>query len=227
MSGPRPSRPGKRKWDLDYATLSERVEAAHLQILGAFHPERAEDLGETLVLLGPLEPAFWGQFKASPEYGDGQADPMDRWSTRVIGALAQELNAAAHFPFGPPPYAPFIRWAVRSGRAWPSPAGLLVHDRAGLMVSYRGALALPWRLEVPPTGPSPCAACETKPCLTACPVSALSPTEGYDVVDCHAWLEAETDCMEGGCLARRACPVSQGFPRLAEQSAFHMAAFHR
>lgn len=211
---------------LDYATLLGRVARAHLQILGAFHPGAEEGLGQTLVLLGPLEPHFWGHFKASAEYGDGQVDPMDRWSARVIGDLAQEMGAVAYFPFGPPPYQPFLRWAERSGRAWQSPAGPLVHDASGMMVSYRGALALPWKLDVPPTGLSPCKTCDTRPCLSACPVSALSAATGYNVSACHDWLNTDRECLDNGCLARRACPVSQTFPRLTEQSAFHMAAFH-
>ena len=211
---------------MEYASLAHCVERERLQILGAFHPEPQENLGRTLVLLGPHEPQFWGCFKTSPEFRDGQADPMDRWSARVIGALAKDLEAQAHFPFGPPPYAPFFRWAVRSGRAWASPAGPLVHDRSGLMVSYRGALALPWALDIPPTGASPCTVCDTRPCLSTCPVLAFSETGGYDVAACHSWLDSETECLDNGCMARRACPVSQGFPRLPEQSAFHMTAFH-
>ncbi|MEM6577013.1 MAG: ferredoxin [Pseudomonadota bacterium] len=211
---------------MDYASLAHRVECAYLQILGAFHPKPEEGLGQTLVLFGPLEPHFWGHFRASTEFTDGQADPMDRWSTRVIGGLAQEMQAQAHFPFGPPPYAPFFGWALRSGRAWSSPAGPLVHDLAGLMVSFRGALALPWSLDLPATGASPCEACDTKPCLSACPVLAFSGSAGYDVEACHSWLDHGAECLSQGCQARRACPVSQGFPRLPEQSAFHMAAFH-
>ncbi|MEM6375823.1 MAG: ferredoxin [Pseudomonadota bacterium] len=212
---------------MDYASLSRRVAGAFLEILGGFHPEKGEKLGQTLILLGPLEPDFWFHFKASAEYRDGLADPMDRWSERVIGAFAQDLGGAAHFPFGGPPYMPFLRWAQRSGRAWQSPAGPLVHERSGMMVSYRGAIALPWRLDLPPTGPSPCSTCDTQPCLAACPVSALSAVKGYDVDACHGWLEMDGECLGAGCQARRACPVSQSFPRLAEQSAFHMAAFHR
>ncbi|MEM7076857.1 MAG: ferredoxin [Pseudomonadota bacterium] len=212
---------------MDYSGLEKRAARDYLDVFGAFHPEPDEALGLTLVLLGPKEPTFWDHFRQSPEYMDGKAHPMDRWSGRVIGALARELSATAHFPFGPPPYAPFITWALRTRRAWSSPAGPLVHDRAGMMVSYRGALALRERLVIPAAEGRPCDACDTRPCLSACPVSALSDREGYDVAACHAWLDAQAECLDKGCLARRACPVSQGFPRREEQSAFHMAAFHK
>jgi hypothetical protein len=65
--------------------------------------------------------------------------------------MACDLGAKALFPFTGPPWHPFIAWARRSGRAWESPVGFLVHDRAGLMVSYRGALALSHRIDLPAT----------------------------------------------------------------------------
>ncbi len=188
----------------------------------------AEDLPEgvvSLVLLGPAEPGFWDVFTGSPEYRDGIADPLDRWSKRVIGGLAQALDARTFFPFGGPPYRPFIQWAKASGRAHPSPVGLLVHDTAGLMVSYRGALGFAERIDSPPPGPSPCHSCPTKPCLNACPVDAFG-SGTYDVAACKADLDnPKNDCMAKGCAVRRACPISKTYGRVEVQSAFHMRAF--
>jgi epoxyqueuosine reductase len=67
----------------------------------------------------------------SPNSPTAGPDPIDRWSRRVIGHMACDLGAKALFPFGGPPWHPFIAWAKRSGRAWESPVGFLVHDRAG------------------------------------------------------------------------------------------------
>ncbi|MDM8164721.1 ferredoxin [Roseovarius sp.] len=187
-----------------------------------------DDLPEgvaSLVLLGPLEPGFWPAFTASPEYLDGAPDPLDRWSHRVITGMAEALNATPFFPFGGPPYQPFIAWAKASGRAHSSPVGLLVHDTAGLMISYRGALGFADRIDAPAPPPSPCESCETRPCLTACPVDAFA-SGSYDVAACKADLDRPgNDCMTRGCAVRRACPVSQGHGRLEAQSAFHMRAF--
>jgi epoxyqueuosine reductase len=97
----------------------------------------------------------------------------------------------------------------------------------GLMVSFRGALALKERVELPPPLQRPCDTCH-KPCVTACPAGALTDA-GYDVPACHAFLDtcAGADCMNGGCLVRRACPVSQSYARMKDQSAYHMRQFHR
>lgn len=208
-------------------TLGEIEKAAGAHNLTVFGTvtEGVPDGLETLVLLGPSEPGFWPAFTASPEFNDGAPDPLDRWSLRVINGLAQNLNATAYFPFGGPPYQPFIAWAKASGRAHLSPVGLLVHDTAGLMVSYRGALGFAQALPAPVPSSSPCLTCAAQPCLTACPVDAFAGGS-YDVAACKADLDRpQNDCMSKGCAVRRACPVSQTYGRREDQSAFHMRAF--
>lgn len=200
--------------------LDDDAAAAHLAVLGLTH-----DGAESIVLLGPGA-GFWPAFTTSPEFADAAPDPMDRWSKRVIGALAAAWGGVALFPSDGPPWPPFIAWALASGRAWASPVGLLCHDTQGLWLSFRGAVRLPGRLEANP-GRSPCDTCKESPCRTACPAGALTPS-GYDVSLCHAFLDtaAGTDCLNRGCAVRRACPVSARYGREEDQSRFHMRAFH-
>lgn len=210
--------------------LHETLAAHHLEILGGFHPSADESLPaetQTLLLLGPAEPGFWAHLTAQPEWSDGKPDPVDRWSRRTIGTIACDLGAKALFPFGGPPYHPFYRWALQSGRCYDSPVRLLVHASQGLLVSFRGALALRDRIDIPAPLPKPCDTCEDKPCLTACPPAALTAA-GYDVPACHAFLDTPqgAPCLNAGCQTRRACPLSQAYARVAEQSAYHMRRFH-
>lgn len=211
-------------------SLPETLAAHRLEILGGFHPQADYTLPagtQTLLLLGPAEPGFWAHLTAQPEWSDGKPDPVDRWSRRTIGTIACDLGAKALFPFGGPPYHPFYRWALQSGRCYDSPVRLLVHASQGLLVSFRGALALRDRIDIPAPLPKPCDTCETRPCLIACPPAALT-SAGYDVPACHAFLDTAqgAPCMTGGCQTRRACPLSQAYARLAEQSAYHMRRFH-
>ena len=216
-------------------TTLGQIEAAlaphALTLLGGFHPMPEDALPpgtETLLLLGPRQPGFWPHLTSQPEWQDGAPDPVDRWSRRAIGRLACGLGAKALFPFGGPPWQPFYTWALRTGRVWASPVRLLVHDEAGLMVSFRGALALKQRVDLPAPPPRPCDSCADKPCLTACPVGAMTGA-GYDLPACHAFLDTAPGqgCMTMGCAVRRACPVSVRHARMQEQSAYHMGQFHR
>jgi len=201
-------------------TLTPDPGQAHLTILGVVH-----EGGESIVLLGPGA-GFWPAFTCSAQAADGAPDPLDRWSKRVIGGLAAAWGGQASFPSDGPPYPPFIAWALASGRAWASPVGLLCHDTQGLWCSFRGAVRLPGALPQS-RGRNPCDGCAGQPCRTACPAGALSP-DGYDTAACHAFLDsgAGKDCLERGCVVRRACPVGARYGRSEDQSAFHMRAFH-
>lgn len=215
---------------MNYASIEAAANADSLTIVGAFHPadeDNAPACTRTLLMLGPLEPAFWSTLKASPEYA--AENPVDRWSERIISKLANDLSATALFPFGGPPYQPFISWGFRTGRIWQSPISLMIHDSAGLFLSFRGALAFAEKIDLPPVpAASPCETCTDRPCITACPAAALTEA-GYDLDGCHDWLDAPSgkDCLNSGCIVRRACPVSRTYGRLEEQSAHHMRFFHK
>ena len=195
-----------------------------LRIMGTCPAGPADGLAPAshVVLLGPDEPDFWPVFRASPEAGDGCPDPLDRWSRRVIDALAARHGALAIYPFDGPPFLPFQTFATRSGRCWPAPIRFLVHAEMGLWVSFRGALVVAEGPHLPAMD-RPCDGCAA-PCATACPVDAFAA--GYDVAACKAHINAPdgADCLARGCRARRACPVGAGL-RLPEQAAFHMEAF--
>jgi hypothetical protein len=203
------------------------IAEAGLACRGALHPtNRAQ--GETIVLVGFAGNLGWPAFAASPEATDGKPDPLDRWSRRIISALAERLGATPLFPFGGPPYLPFQHWAQQAEPVHPSPIGVLIHPDWGLWHSYRGALAFADRLNLPEPDqrPSPCDSCAEKPCLTACPVSAFTPG-GYDIAACVRHISAPTgaDCMALGCRARAACPVAPEYRYAPERAAFHMRAF--
>lgn len=214
--------------------ISARLAPHHLAVLGGFACDGDRDLPKgtrTLLLIGPSEPGYWDHVRGQAEWvgflTERTPDPIDRWSRRVIGGIACDLGGKALFPFGGPPWHPFHQWALRSGQVWESPVRLLVHADQGLMVSFRGALALKESVELPAAGMRPCDACPD-PCLTACPVGALTG-EGYVVPCCHAFLDQPEgeDCMGQGCAVRRACPLSQTYARMADHSAYHMRQFHK
>ena len=220
----------------EYLELDGLARAAGLELRGGFHPLDSDDVPAladgrqvaTVVLLGNVGGSLWPAFAAAPESGDGLADPLDRFSRRLIDALAEDTGAGALYPFQGPPWLPFQRWAMRAEPVFASPIGPLVHPRYGLWHAWRGALAFATRLHLPhrEAGISPCLACAAQPCLATCPVDAFV-TGRYHVDACvaHVVSDAGSECAGGGCVARRACPVGVPFHYPAPQQAFHMQAF--
>ena len=157
-------------------------------------------------------------------------DPLEAWSHDVLEPIAARFGGQAFFPGGGPPYLPFIRWAQRAAPVRPSAIGMMIHPDFGLWHAYRGAIALPVRLDLPPpdTRPRPCDTCDDKPCMSTCPVDAFTP-DGYDVPVCISYLDNEPGnaCLGEGCAARRACPVGRDQIYEPAQANFHMAAFLR
>jgi len=209
--------------------LDDALQSSGLKILGCLHTEEKS----TLVLIGNAGPDMWRAFAAS-DCDPGNPNPLDDWSRRTIEEIAERLSndlqcpTSALFPFDGPPYHPFQRWAVRSGNAFPTPIGPLVHPVYGMWHAYRGALCIERLLELPvnDVSTSPCATCADKPCLKTCPVGAVT-TEGYDVPACLDLLEKEPvgECASTGCMARKACPVGREFIYEEAQARFHMEKF--
>lgn len=184
-----------------------------------------------LWLVGAVGSALWGPLSASPEFHDGQADPLDRWSRHIGEHWAAQLGGLALFPFGGPPHWPFQRWADRAEPLTPSPLGLRLHPQHGLWHAYRFALLLPQRLAAPEApdaldqaAPGACATCPSY-CVKGCPVGAHD--QGFDLQRCVAHLRtpAGQTCLQQGCQARAACPEGTASRYVPEHAAFHMQAF--
>jgi hypothetical protein len=230
------ARASRTKFDR-FIKLRRRAAAVGLELRGAFHPEPHELDVElppsmtagTFVLLGFTGRAHWLAYAGSLEARDGLPHPLDRWSRQVLGPLAREFDALDFYPNGTP-QLPYQRLAARCEPVHPSPIGLLIHPQWGLWHSYRGALLLNERIDLPAVASSahPCQTCASKPCLSSCPVSAFR-SDAFDLDACvsHVQSAAGSDCREQGCRARRACPVRVEFSYREDQARFHMTAFLR
>lgn len=197
-------------------------------------PDSGDEHG-LLLLFGQVGSDLWRYFAQSPEYNDGAADPLDRWSHRIGSSLAGKLGGRALFPFEGPPWYPFGRWAQRAERIRPSPLGILLHPQSGLWHAYRFAIVLPAsaerllelsRMHRASTRHA-CDQCTDKPCLTACPVHAFADGN-YDVAACAAYLQQNEHaaCHRLGCLARAACPEGRAASYEPEHRQFHMRQFY-
>lgn len=189
-------------------------------------------------MVGQVGSACWEAFSGSRFLADGLPDPMDRWSKSIGDVLARDHGGVAVYPSDGPPYAPFQQWARRAEPLQASPVLLQIHPQWGLWHAYRFALALPdlpaadaqtlrSTAVVPDKAAAEiCLSCDGQPCLQRCPVGAFSDG-AYDVNACadHLHQPQGRDCMSGGCLARRACPVAPDLQYQPAHAAFHMRAF--
>ena len=194
--------------------------------MGSFNPkEKYQNLlkSRTILLVGPNEPYFWEIFIKSEEYKDGESHPLDRWSKRVIEKIAIKENTQVYFPFDKNEIWPFYSWALECSEMSESPIKLLVHNKKGLFLSFRGAIGLDFKIKDKRKTEGVCKTCH-KPCITSCPVSALTP-KGYNVKKCKEYLvSTEGKECKKGCLVRRSCPFGSKL-RLPKQSEFHMKEF--
>lgn len=206
-----------------YQRIVDAFLGTGLAVRGGFATEGGE--ARSLVLIGNCGSGLWAAFSAARRY---EPNPLDAWTRRVTGPIATQFGARAVYP-NDRPFHPFQQWAQRAEPVQPSPLGILIHPEHGLWHAYRAALLFPFVVAGLPErrdAASPCDSCVTKPCLSACPVSAFNSAT-YDVTACGGHLRSggAPDCADLGCRARDACPVApeQRYPQA--QIAFHMAAF--
>ena len=220
--------------DTDINRLLEPFDLLVIGSLRVAQEDRIPDIADGLparhlLLVGNGGSSFWPVFSQSPEFQDGLADPLDRWSRRLGDALADQIGGRTIFPFEGPPHPPFLSWAARTGKVVSSRLSLFIHERFGLWHAYRFALAIPQFHEQPTVRAvfeSPCLHCKDMPCLDACPVDAFA-NQSYRADQCMDYLLSDdmSACRKRGCAARRACPVGESFTYLQEHAKFHMEAY--
>jgi ferredoxin-like protein FixX len=199
--------------------ILNRIRRESFTPIGWFAPSDMEAT-RFVILIGNAGPNMFARFARD---GGGS---LDEWTRAAVEPLAADLDAKAVFPFDVP-HQPFLSWARRGGAGHVSPLGLNIHQTYGLWHAYRAALLFPVEFDLPrvAAGAHPCLSCVAKPCLSACPVSAFDG-KSYDVAACGMHVNAgDNACMDGGCLARLACPIGVQYQYAKPQAQFHMKAF--
>ncbi|MFT5447298.1 MAG: hypothetical protein ACI9DC_002473 [Gammaproteobacteria bacterium] len=226
-----------------FSVLSDAISQSGFALRGGFHSAAGDGVPQgvaSVVLIGNIGSLGFKQFQRSPEWRAG-ADPLDRYTERLVGDIAQRFCANVVFPWQGPPWWPFQRWAQRAEAVSISPLRILIHPRHGLWHAYRAALFFDSAVTGLPTNQhdrsvavesqsggtsSPCSQCRARPCLTACPVNAFGE-DGFDGDRCarHLNTPAGQECLNEGCAARNACPQGTQERYAREHQQFHMRAF--
>lgn len=178
-----------------------------------------------IVLLGQAGRRLWETIEAAGGTGEHRFDEtsttiVERWLVRHHPRASWQLLYPSDM------LVPLGRLGTHAGWGAPSPLGLGIHPTWGLWQAHRVAFAIdadlaPTPLTVPPHA---CATCVDRPCVTACPVGAVSMDAPFDVATCGAnRLTDGSECAHQ-CLARNACPVGAEHRYGDAQMAYHYAA---
>jgi epoxyqueuosine reductase len=173
----------------------------------------------SVIVVGSSGSALWDEVMRRHQQGQRPSDPID---AVVRQALQPHLHRSTNRTWircanDAHRFVDFRKLALGAGLGWPSRLGLVLHPEAGVWWGLRAACFTTEQLPLsqPLPGEGPCASCAA-PCVTACPVDALTPR--YDVQRCADWQRDQPTC-EGGCLARSACP--HGSPYGVHQHRYH------
>ncbi|MCP4314732.1 MAG: ferredoxin [Hyphomicrobiales bacterium] len=218
--------------DAVYGRVNQLLEQRGLMARGGLYLDSDADLAarehgfKTIVLAGHVGSSFWQDFEYFNRDYRG-SDPLDAWSKSVGQQIELEFGCKALYPFEKP-WWPFQSWINRTEGLKPSPLAILMHPQYGLWHGYRAAFAFRDAIAIPAPQAldHACDKCAYKPCIAACPASAVSE-QMFQLSSCRKYLSKEagcTGCMVGGCLSRNACPVGSNYRYNDAQLYFHMNA---
>jgi hypothetical protein len=150
------------------------------------------------------------------------AEVMERYAVPVAERLG--LHPELRLPFRERAFS-FVHLAEAAGLGRRGLLGVLLHPEFGPWMALRGALLVDDapRVPRPAAGFDPCPACRDRPCIAACPGSAVSSPEGWNVprcIDFRIARGAENPCADR-CHARVACVYGRAHVYPADALAHH------
>lgn len=197
----------------------------------AFPPELAKVWGnakvnvtpfEKLVLLGMGGPGLWERIR---HQNCPETELFDSASEKAVLEVCRRFWGGAKprllYPGSAPiPLQKLGRWA---GWANPSPLGMDISPRYGPWFAYRAAFLVDAPLECTEafTANSPCDDCESKPCIQACPVRAVTHDQSIAMDLCLPQRLADPQGCGVSCGSRLACPVGEKWRYPKDQIRYH------
>jgi epoxyqueuosine reductase len=172
-----------------------------------------------LILIGHGGKALWESVTKS---GIGGADPIDEFTLRTVRQWMAEFQPDHRYAIlypGPQPVA-LQRLGALAGWHHASPFMLGIDAEWGTWYAYRAIVLANTHFAPSPVVDriSPCATCQTRPCIAACPAASMADGT-FSLQKCVAWRKQADSPCAFTCLARLACPVGSDHRYCIEQLA--------
>lgn len=161
-----------------------------------------------LLLVGNGGGTFW---QRSRGFVARTGHPLDEFAVDTVQRFLADAAPGVRYRvlYPGPSLVPLQTLGRLAGWHHPSPMMVGINDYWGMWYAYRVALVAD--TDFAPTARvnsvSPCQTCVEKPCLSACPASALDEQEGLRLEPCLDHRMAPASNCAGTCQARMACPV--------------------
>ena len=209
------------------------LESKGINIFHAFNTDGISDVIESSVphltlseypstiLIANAGPKFWNSMQVA---GFGGVDPVDNYSIFLAQRYASEYLVANSEILYPSDYPISLREiGSRTGWSFPSPIGITIHPRYGTWYAYRALFLVNTQIPATPVPnmKNPCDICDSKPCQSVCPVTAVGDIGAFDLDGCARFrIEDESPCSYQ-CISRNACPIGTEFRYTTEQMKYH------
>ena len=197
----------------------------------AFPPELAKGWGNAKVNVAPFEKLVllgmggFGLWKRIRHQNFPETELFDSASEKAVLEVCRRFWGGAKprllYPGSAPiPLQKLGRWA---GWASSSPLGMDISPCFGPWFAYRAAFLVDAPLECTKTftANSPCDDCESKPCIQACPVGAVTRDQTIAMGLCLPQRLADPGGCGVSCGSRLACPVGEKWRYPKDQIRYH------
>lgn len=181
--------------------------------------------GRSLLMLGHGGKRFWrGYLEHRSKYSAKSPNPIDDYCVEMAKQYMRKHwpSAAYHVLYPGPDSVGLQQLGVEAGWHHDSPLKVGINATWGLWYAYRVLLLV--EAELPATqkvlSTSPCDGCQSRACIKACPVEALSQ-EDTMLQRCVSYRKQKQSLCQFTCLAREACPVQSHHQYEQDQTHYH------
>lgn len=179
---------------------------------------------QRLILFGNGGSRFWQSMQRHRTRIEQEADAVDNYFIRTIENLF-DVDSDHRIIYPGNHRLPLQALGKLAGWHHDSPLGLGIHPVFGLWFAYRGVImsntdftVLAENSDIPSA--SPCESCDEKPCIAACPATAVTDS-GFKVKLCSEYrLQSDSRC-QSRCVSRLVCPIGRDYRYVEDQMAYH------